>query len=148
MTTLGKFTYIPNVWNMDCFGSEDWINIFDDNDIIIEKFSEFTWYKGWFGSQEVIGVTDKYRPKEELNNDRPICWLTNIPFEEQFKDKLTQKYIRENVTIIDLKNENLIEKKDTRTIDGFSGWVEYNPKESFYYCNEIFCNSYTKTKIN
>lgn len=134
---LGLFTYIPNVWNMDCFGSEDWANLFDDNDVIIEKFSEFIWYKGWFGSQEVIGVTDKYRPKEELYNNRPICWLTNIPFEEQFKDKLTQKYIKENVTIINLGEEDLITPKDTRTIGGFAGWVKYDPKDSYYYQNFV-----------
>lgn len=47
MTSLGYYSYFPNLWCMDNFEEPGKYNLFDNNNIF-ETPIDFLWYKGWF----------------------------------------------------------------------------------------------------
>ncbi|QPB44148.1 putative replication initiation protein [Botrytis cinerea genomovirus 1] len=73
--SLGKHAYFPGMFMLDGFNEEGCeYAIFDD---IIEGFKGIASYKGWFGSQHEVVVTDKYRMKQRITWGRPSVFISN-----------------------------------------------------------------------
>lgn len=142
MTLLGPFSYFKNIWNSDNWEFLPPYTIMDDMDAQDEgKGLSFSWYKPWFGSQDAITITDKYRPKEDIINGKPLIWLNNFKLEDTFKSESALRYIEKNMIIIDIGSRPLFEKPDRRCLGGFINYVEYDPKTCWYYKNVVSKNN-------
>ena len=143
MITMGSFSYFKNMWNVDNYESEAAFNIFDDMDSADEgKGLSFAWFKGWFGAQDCMTVTDRYKPRMEIKNGKPLVWLNNYKLHESFKSEAGLNYIKKNCEVIELlNNEDLYSPKDRSTIGGFAAWREWDPKNTWYYKNKIHSGS-------
>lgn len=136
MTCLGQCTYIANTWNIDQWDSKAAFNVFDDMDPAdSDKGLNFTWFKGFFGSQQVMDITDKYRPKRTVRNGKPLIWLSNKPLEEVFKNENDLDYIRKNCEIIYIHRPLYEPTQDW--IEGHNDYTPFNVKNTWYYQNII-----------
>lgn len=141
-STLGPFTYVCNTWNVDNWEENSPFSIFDDIDPVDElKGHNFSWFKPFFGGQDVATVTDKYRAKRNIFVGKPLIWLSNIPLEDSFKSRYAMEYIRKNADIVYLNDEKLFEKpQTTEWIEGHPLYYEWNAKDSWYYLNIVRSN--------
>eukprot|EP00833_Pecoramyces_ruminatium_P007223 jgi/Orpsp1_1/1181255/evm.model.c7180000076468.1 len=64
MTSLGYYSYFPNLWYMDNFEEPGKYNLFDNNNIF-ETPIDFLWYKGWFMKKQknILKVIDLSKEK-------------------------------------------------------------------------------------
>lgn len=136
MSCLGNFSYFKNIWNLDCWEGRTAFTIMDDMDAGDEgKGLSFCWYKPFFGAQEAITVTDKFKPKEDIYNGKPLIWINNYKIEETFQSKTAQDYIDKNMYIIKLERP-LFEKPRPGTFQMLQ-YKEFDPKTTWYYKNKI-----------
>ena len=78
ISTLGDFSYFKNVWNVDNWEGLPPFTVMDDMDAQDEgKGLSFSWFKPWFGAQDAMTVTDKYKPKYDILNGKPLIWINN-----------------------------------------------------------------------
>lgn len=137
VSCFGTFCYWCNTWNMNNYESLASFNFFDDYDGSEDFKNNSTkdnWYylKPWIGGQQVLSISGKYKEPKTVINNRPTVFVSNTRFEDRFNEE-ARKYWKDcNGFIIDL-NDDLINKKDTRTIGGFSKWVEYDTRNTYYY---------------
>lgn len=137
MVLFGPFSYFKNVWNIDNWEGLPPYTIMDDMDAGDEgKGLSFCWYKPFFGAQDCMTVTDKYRPKEDIVNGKPLIWINNYPIDETFKSEYAQDYIRKNMIIVDIGDKPLCEKTPD-WIEGHNDYVEFDPKDTWYYKNVV-----------
>lgn len=137
MTSLGPFVYIKNIWNSDNWETLPPYVIMDDMDAIDEgKGLNFSWFKPFFGAQQVVTVTDKYRPKRDIVNGKPLIWINNFGLDETFKSVAAMDYIRKNMEIIYIHDTNLSTPKK-EWIEGHSDYIEFDPKDTWYYKNVV-----------
>lgn len=138
-STLGQFTYVCNTWNVDNWEENSPFSVFDDIDPVDEfKGHNFSWFKPFFGGQDVATVTDKYRAKRNIFVGKPLIWLSNIPLDESFKSCYAMNYINKNAEIIYLKDEKLYEKPETMEwIEGHQLYYEWKATDSWYYQNIV-----------
>ena len=135
MALCGDYVYFKNIWNSDNWEYLPAYTIMDDMDAADEgKGLSFSWFKPWFGAQDSITITDKYRPKEDINNGKPLIWLNNFDIEETFKSEAAQRYIRKNMIYINIGNRPLFIKPEGMDIYKYREW---NPKTTWYYKNVI-----------
>jgi hypothetical protein len=99
------------------------------------KGLSFCWYKPFFGAQEAITVTDKFKPKEDIYNGKPLIWINNYKIEETFQSKTAQDYIDKNMYIVKLERP-LFEKPRPGTFQMLQ-YKEFDPKQTWYYKNKI-----------
>lgn len=136
MLAFGSCSYIPNIWNMDQWNSAAAFTIFDDmdpgND---DKGLNFTWYKGFFGAQRAIDITDKYRPKRTVNNGKPLIWLSNKPLDEVFKGRGDIDYIDKNCDIVYLDKPLFEQSPDW--IEGHNDYIKFDTHDTWWYKNKI-----------
>lgn len=139
MSLIGEFTYFKNIWNSDNWEYLPPYTIMDDMDAQDEgKGLSFSWFKPWFGAQDAITITDKYRPKEDIFNGKPLIWLNNYDIEETFKSKTAQDYIKKNMIYVNIGNQKLYEKPEPfEWIEGHSDYVEWDPKSTWFYQNVV-----------
>ena len=139
MTLLGDFSYFKNVWNSDNWELLPPYTIMDDMDAQDEgKGLSFSWFKPWFGAQDAMTITDKYKPKEDIVNGKPLIWLNNYDIEETFQSKTAQKYIWDNMVYVNIGNKKLYEKPEPfEWVEGHSDYIEWDPKTTWYYQNVI-----------
>lgn len=139
MTLLGDFSYFKNVWNSDNWELLPPYTIMDDMDAQDEgKGLSFSWFKPWFGAQDAMTITDKYKPKEDIVNGKPLIWLNNYDIEETFQSKTAQKYIWDNMVYVNIGNKKLYEKPEPlEWIEGHCDYIEWDPKTTWYYQNVI-----------
>lgn len=71
--SLGTHWYMQSAWNVDAFDDDADYGVMDD--IPWEAMQRY--YKGMFGCQLDITVTDKYKKKSVIQHGRPIIILTN-----------------------------------------------------------------------
>lgn len=89
MSLFGEFSYIKNVWNMDNWEGATAYTIMDDMDAGDEgKGLSFCWYKPFFGAQDAVTITDKFKPKQDIYNGKPLIWINNYDITETFNQKL------------------------------------------------------------
>lgn len=138
ISLLGEFSYFKNVWNVDNWEGLTAFNVMDDMDAGDEgKGLSFCWYKPFFGAQDAITVTDKFKPKQDIVNGKPLIWLNNYDYTETFQSKTAQDYIRKNMEIVYI-NQPLYEKPEPfEWIEGHSDYVEFDPKSTWYYQNVV-----------
>ena len=87
---MGDFSYFKNVWNVDNWEGLPPFTVMDDMDAQDEgKGLSFSWFKPWFGAQDSMTVTDKYRPKTDILNGKPLIWLNNFDIKETFGRRFT-----------------------------------------------------------
>lgn len=138
MSLIGDFTYFKNIWNSDNWEYLPPYTIMDDMDAQDEgKGLNFSWYKPWFGAQDAITITDKYRPKEDIINGKPLIWLNNFDIHETFQSESAQRYIQKNMVYVNIGKRSLFEKPDRHTIGGFCNYIEFDPKTTWFYKNVI-----------
>lgn len=139
MTLIGDFTYFKNIWNSDNWEYLPPYTIMDDMDAQDEgKGLNFSWYKPWFGAQDAITITDKYRPKEDIINGKPLIWLNNFDIKETFQSESAQRYIEKNMVYVNIGSQCLYEKPEPfEWIEGHSDYVEFDPKTTWYYQNIV-----------
>lgn len=144
ISTLGDFSYFKNVWNMDNWEGATAFTIMDDMDAADEgKGLSFSWYKPFFGAQDAITVTDKFKPKQDIYNGKPLIWINNYDLEESFKSSTAQDYIKRNMEIVYI-NRPL--DKEPIGMDIYQ-YKEFDPKTTWYYKNVIKGNKNNKLKI-
>ena len=135
MALLGDYVYFKNIWSSDNWEYLPAYTIMDDMDAADEgKGLSFSWFKPWFGAQDSITITDKYRPKEDINNGKPLIWLNNFDICETFKSTTAQDYIKRNMVYVNIGNRNLYTKPEGMDIYKFK---EFDPKTTWYYKNVI-----------
>ncbi len=138
ISTLGDFSYFKNVWNVDNWEGLPPFTVMDDMDAQDEgKGLSFSWFKPWFGAQDAMTVTDKYRPKIDILNGKPLIWINNYDITETFQSETAQEYIKGNMVYVNIGNRSLFEKPDRRSIGGFSKYIEFDPKSTWYYKNIV-----------
>lgn len=138
ISLLGEFSYFKNVWNVDNWEGLTAFNVMDDMDAGDEgKGLSFCWFKPFFGAQDAITVTDKFKPKQDIVNGKPLIWLNNYDYTETFQSKTAQDYIRKNMEIVYI-NQPLYEKPEPfEWIEGHSDYIEFDPKTTWYYKNIV-----------
>lgn len=142
LSTLGDFSYFKNIWNVDNWEGKAAFTIMDDMDAQDEgKGLSFSWYKPFFGAQDAITVTDKFKPKQDIWNGKPLIWLNNYSIDETFKSATAQDYIRRNMTIV------YITRPFTETPTGMDiyRFKEFDPKQTWYYKNRYNTKNNTTT---
>lgn len=142
MSLFGEFSYIKNVWNMDNWEGATAYTIMDDMDAGDEgKGLSFCWYKPFFGAQDAVTITDKFKPKQDIYNGKPLIWINNYDITETFQSKTAQDYIKKNMEIVYL-TEPLMKKQDD-WIEGHNDYIEFNPRDTWFYKHvinkEIIC---------
>lgn len=133
---LGPFNYFNSMWNLINYSYSNPINIFDDFTGEIDT-NDFVKLKPWIGAQYTFTVSDKFIKKVNIINGKPLIWLSNKPLEKQVLDEDDRNYIKKNMTVIQLGQYDLYTPKDTRTIGGYTSWVNWDPKSTWYYNNII-----------
>lgn len=136
MSLFGEFSYIKNVWNVDNWEGATAYTIMDDMDAGDEgKGLSFCWYKPFFGAQDAVTVTDKFKPKQDIYNGKPLIWINNYDITETFQSKTAQDYIEKNMIIVRLHRSLLQPSPDW--IDGHNDYVEFDPKTTWFYTHKI-----------
>lgn len=147
MSCFGNFSYFKNIWNLDCWEGRTAFTIMDDMDAGDEgKGLSFCWYKPFFGAQEAITVTDKFKPKEDIYNGKPLIWINNYKIEETFQSKTAQDYIKKNMYIIHLERP-LFEKPIPGTFQMLQ-YKQFDPKQTWYYKNKIIGQKQNNANTN
>jgi len=132
--------YWCNTWNYDAYESKTPFNMFDDFDGSYDSkgnqiHNSFHLMKPWFGGQDIVTISGKYKKPRTVVNGRPCVFVSNYSFNERFENEADRDYIRSCCTVVDLGDEDLITPKDTRTIGGFTKWIKYDTRETWYYKN-------------
>lgn len=138
ISLLGDFSYFKNVWNVDNWEGLTAFNVMDDMDAGDEgKGLSFCWFKPFFGAQDAITVTDKFKPKQDIVNGKPLIWLNNYDYTETFQSKTAQDYIRKNMEIIYIEHPLFEKPEPFEWIEGHSDYIEFDPKTTWYYQNVV-----------
>ena len=138
ISLLGEFSYFKNVWNVDNWEGLTAFNVMDDMDAGDEgKGLSFCWYKPFFGAQDAITVTDKFKPKQDIVNGKPLIWLNNYDYTETFQSKTAQDYIRKNMEIVYIEKPLYEKPEPFEWIEGHSDYIEFDPKTTWYYQNVV-----------
>lgn len=147
MSCFGNFSYFKNIWNLDCWEGRTAFTIMDDMDAGDEgKGLSFCWYKPFFGAQEAVTVTDKFKPKEDIYNGKPLIWINNYKIEETFQSKTAQDYIEKNMYIIHLERP-LFEKPMPGTYQMLQ-YKKFDPKQTWYYKNKAIGQNQKQNNTN
>jgi len=142
---FGNPCYWCNTWNYDAYESKPPFNMFDDFDGSYDLkgnqiHNSFHLMKPWFGGQDIVTISGKYKAPKTVVNGRPCVFVSNYPFEERFENEADRQYIRDCCTVIDLGDNDLVTPKDRRTLGGFTNWVEYDTRNTWYYKNIVSKN--------
>lgn len=124
------------MWNLLNYSYNNSYNLMDDYKGTMDT-EEFTSIKGWIGAQYTFTVSDKFIKKVNIVNGKPLIWLSNKPLNKQVTDEDDRDYVRKNMTVIELGDYDLYTPKDTRSIGGYTNWIEWDPKSTWYYNNII-----------
>ena len=136
ISLLGDFSYFKNIWNSDNWEGLTAFNVMDDMDAGDEgKGLSFCWFKPFFGAQDAITITDKFKPKQDIINGKPLIWLNNYDYKETFPSKTAQQYIECNMEIVYLHKPLFDEPIEW--IEGHSDYIEFDPKTTWYYQNVV-----------
>lgn len=138
MTLLGDFSYFKNIWSVENWEGLTAYTIMDDMDAGDEgKGLSFCWYKPFFGAQDAVTVTDKFKPKQDIVNGKPLIWINNYDYKETFQSRTAQDYIERNMEIVYI-NQPLFERPEPyEWIEGHSDYVEWDPTSTWYYQNKV-----------
>lgn len=138
ISLLGDFSYFKNIWSVDNWEGLTSFTVMDDMDAGDEgKGLSFCWFKPFFGAQDAVTVTDKFKPKQDIVNGKPLIWINNYDYKETFQSKTAQDYIERNMEIVYLHQPLFEEPYQREWIEGHSDYLEFDPKSTWYYQNVI-----------
>ena len=148
ISCMGDFSYFKNVWNVDNWEGLPPFTVMDDMDAQDEgKGLSFSWFKPWFGAQDAMTVTDKYRPKSDILNGKPLIWINNYDITETFQSETAQSYIKGNMVYVNIGKRSLFEEPDRHSIGGFANYRKFDPKETWYYKNVVLKEALQKQSL-
>lgn len=134
MSLIGDFSYFKNVWNLDNWEAGTAYTIMDDMDAADEgRGLSFSWFKPFFGAQDAITITDKFKPKQDIFNGKPLIWLNNYDLNETFKSDTAQDYIRRNMEIVYIHKPLHEPPVGMETFQ----YKLFDPTTTWYYKNKI-----------
>ena len=146
ISCMGDFSYFKNVWNVDNWEGLPPFTVMDDMDAQDEgKGLSFSWFKPWFGAQDSMTVTDKYRPKTDILNGKPLIWLNNFDIKETFQTESAQNYIKGNMVYVNIGNRTLYEEPKSE-MDKFY-YKKFDPKQTWYYQNIVLPEQKKKEQV-
>ena len=132
LSLLGEFSYFKNVWNLDNWEAATAYTIMDDMDATDEgKGLSFSWFKPFFGAQDAITITDKFKPKQDIYNGKPLIWLNNYGLDETFKSTTAQDYIRKNMEIVYILKPLDVAPLGMEVFE----YKQFDPTTTWYYNN-------------
>lgn len=147
IASLGTFSYWCNVWNMNNWESKTSFNFFDDYDASEDYKgnqlnSNWTFMKPWIGGQPTVTISGKFKQPLTIRNDKPCVFVSNQCFDERWNDDAKKYWHDCDATIVDLGDYKLFKTPEQngisrKTIGGYTGWVEYDTRETYYYKNFI-----------
>ena len=143
IAALGTFSYWCNVWNMNNWESKASFNFYDDFDIS-EDFkgnaiqSNWTIMKPWIGGQPTVTISGKYKQPLTVRNDKPCVFVSNQRFEDRWNEDARKYWHDCKATIVDLGDYKLYNSPEKnginrKTIGGYTGWVEYDTTQTWYF---------------
>lgn len=137
ISLLGDFSYIKNVWNIDNWEYLPPFTVMDDMDAVSTdgKGLPFCWFKPFFGAQDALTVTDKYRAKQDIVNGKPLIWINNYDINETFQDQKSLDYINKNMIYVNIGDRSLFEPP--RDEIERCQYSLFDPKKTWYYQNVI-----------
>ena len=110
----------------------------------------FIYLKPWFGGQDVISISGKYRIGSNVKNGRPLVFISNYEFNERFPNEKNRKYIKDcGATIVDLGENDLFTKPNYK-FKSIGEWcqnevLEFDTRETWWYKNIVLPNLKGKT---
>lgn len=133
-----SFSYWCNGWNIHNYENLMAFNLFDDYDgqcgCTTMDSTDFNYIKPWFGCQQVICISGKYREPKNIKNHKPMIFISNYESSERFTEK-NLKYLKE-VECKFIKIEKHMKEKPSRwTIGGFTKYKEFDFKTTWTYLN-------------
>lgn len=143
MISLGTCSYWCNTWNFNNYEIQASFNLMDDYDGSEDYKGNqisggFNLLKPWFGGQDVVSISGKYREPITVPNGKPLVFISNYSFDERFPKESDRKYLHDiGITVINLGENDLFSPKDRSTIGGFCNWVEFDTRNTWYYKNNI-----------
>jgi len=145
MSLIGDFSYFKNIWSVDNWESLTSFTIMDDMDAGDEgKGLSFCWFKPFFGAQDAVTVTDKFKPKQDIVNGKPLIWINNYDYKETFQSKTAQDYIERNMEIVYIHQPLFERPEPYEWIEGHSDFIEWDPKSTWYYQNVVVLEGKSK----
>lgn len=145
ISSIGDFCYWCNTWNYDSYEAKTAFNLMDDYDGNIDYKGNsinngFIYLKPWFGGQDVISISGKYKSSKIVSNGRPLVFISNYEFEERFPEYKDRKYILDcGATVVNLGERNLIDPKQD-WIEGHNDYVEFDTRNTWWYKNKVMVN--------
>lgn len=143
IASLGDFSYWCNTWSFNNYESLPAFNFMDDYDTIVDYKGNqtdagFSYLKPWFGGQQVVTISGKYKQPQTVHNGRPLVFVSNNRFEERFPNPNDRKYLHDiGITVVELGEKDLYSPKCTRTIGDLINWVEFDTRDTWWYKNKI-----------
>lgn len=143
IASIGDFCYWCNTWNFNSYEALPAFNFMDDYDTVVDfkgnqTDAGFSYLKPWFGGQQVVTISGKYKQPETVTNGRPLIFVSNNRFEERFPNPNDRKYLHDiGITVVELGEKDLYSPKSTRTIGDLINWVEFDTRETWWYKNKI-----------
>lgn len=132
---MGDFSYWCNLWSYDNYEFKPAFNFFDDYDAAADHKNnqvkdEFVYLKPWFGGQQVVSISGKWKSAKKIQNGKPLIFISNYSFEERFPNKKDREYILTCCKVVELGNYDT-GKKDYRGEKIYEPVDLYTPKNSF-----------------
>ena len=142
MVCFGDFCYWCNTWNYNNYEAKTSFNLMDDYDGNVDFKGNgtnnwFAYLKPWFGGQEVINISGKWKNGKIVSNGRPLVFISNYSFEKRFPEIEDRKYIIDcDCTIVDLGEHRLCDpEKDW--IEGHNDYIEFDTRDTWWYKNKV-----------
>lgn len=148
LSCFGSFSYWCTCWNINNWEGEASYNFFDDYDGSEDYkgnqiSSNWTLLKPWIGGQDLVTISGKFKQPTTVANNKPCIFISNKHFEDRFPDD-AKEYFRDcKATIVNLGKGQCLYKTpienglDSRTIDGYAGWTEYDTRNTWFYLNKV-----------
>ncbi|ORX86082.1 hypothetical protein BCR32DRAFT_275755 [Anaeromyces robustus] len=142
---FGDCCYWCNIWNYDAYESKPAINLMDDYDGNFdnkgnETKNNFCYLKLWFGGQQVVIISGKFKKQTTVANSRPLIFISNYQFIERFPDAKDRKYLKDiKCTVVDIPSGFTLKEypKTTDLTVLAMEWVEYDTRNTWWYKNIV-----------
>lgn len=153
---LGDCCYWCNIWNYDAYESKPAFNLMDDYDGSHdnkgnELKNNFFYLKPWFGGQQVVTISGKFKKQTTVANSRPLVFISNYPFDQRFPEEKDRKYLKQiKCTVVDIP-EGFTFKEYPKTTNMeilAMNWMVFDTRETWWYKNKVLNNNEKETTIN
>lgn len=142
---FGDCCYWCNIWNYDAYESKPAFNLMDDYDGSGDSKenqvkNNFCYLKPWFGGQQVVCISGKFKKQTTVANGRPLVFISNYKFIERFPEQRDRKYLNQvNCTVVDIpEGFTLKEYPKTTDLEILSmNWMVFDTRDTWWYKNKV-----------